>query len=831
MDKLTVKQLQHEAKKLNISGIYKYRKKELIQIITNINQNQNNPSNNNLSGTDENEIQLNQQQQQIINEDLNKNIRIIACAGSGKTTTIIYRFKHLIDNGIESKKIMITTFNVDACKSIKNKVNDVMGYIPNSIIGTIDSISKRFYYKYFKVEKKYLGISEYSTYFLNFLRSKNGHLILNQFEYIFFDEFQDINQIQFDILTCFYNSGCKVIVIGDDAQNIYPWRGSNIDFILNINKYFDNVATHKLVYNYRSTPEIINFANDSISKNTDQIPKKMLSVHKSCQFYPTIQNYENWYRQHKDIIKKIVYFHNVCNVPLGDIAIISRNNLPLKYIEEALEKYNSEHTPKLKYMALITDNQTDIKPKIVKDHITLTTIHKSKGLEWDVVFMIGCNDEFFPSEINKIGIQEERRLFYVAITRAKRYLFISFIGKHVSRFIKEINSKFYNFIDFKNEYFNHSQFRNIKYENSVTEIIKMLNQTDYKNLRDQEILPNFTIEEEILHSPHPYHSEINQYFLHSDFGTFIDRYISRCIGEKNPKSLGLYDDIAEVVINAVVLNNKEFKSYQKYKNNFVININKITSVTNTKNYCSILSTNTKKKGYIYSILNYDKSNIISIVKKMIETSRKNKIKLSKLILIPESYIPERFRNEMVKSLINYKLEQQPCYKIMKDIYNVSLCGNIYQKRRRLLYKNVFEVFNHSQDLFKDIESNFIERIREDKLRCKYIINNQRYDIIGEMDLINVSQKSIIDFKCSKSNEVNLEWILQLLTYNALLSIKKNASLKTIQIYNPIAGKLYTIDISEWKKSSELLRYLYKKREDSLTRNKTSEKVSNYMFLD
>lgn len=830
MNKLTVKDLQIEARKLNISGIYKYRKKELFDLINKIKQNKNTFLTNSLT-TEEDKIQLNQQQQQIINEDLDKNIRIIACAGSGKTTTIIYRFKYLIDQGVESKKIMITTFNVDACKSIKHKVNDVMGYIPNSIIGTIDSISKRFYYQYFKIENKYLGISEYSTYFLKFLKSKKKHLILNQFEYIFFDEFQDINQIQFDILTCFYNAGCKVIVIGDDAQNIYPWRGSNIDFILNINKYFSNVATHKLVYNYRSTPEIINFANDSISKNYDQIPKQMLSVHKSCQFYPTIQNYENWYKQHKDIIKKIEYFHNVGNVPMGDIAIISRNNLPLKYIEEALEKYNSEHTQKLKYMALITDNRTDIKPKILKDHITLTTIHKSKGLEWDVVFMIGCNDEYFPSEVNKIGIQEERRLFYVAITRAKRYLFISFIGKHVSRFIKEINPKFYNFLNFKNEYFNHSQFRNVKYENSVTELIKMLDQNDYKNLRDQEILPDFTIEEEIIHDSHTYHSDINQYFLHSDYGTFVDRYISRCIGKKNLKSLGLYDDIAEIVINAVVLNNKEFKAYQKYKNNFVININKIAFTTKAKDYCSILSSNTKKKGYIYSILNYDKNNIISIVNKMIEAAKKNKIKLRKLILIPESYIPERFRNEMVQSLINYKQKSLSSDQIMKDIYNVSLCGNIYQKRRRLLYKNVFDIFNYNQEIFKNIKYKYVDKIKSDKLRCKYVVNNERYDIVGELDLINLSQKVIIDFKCSKSKEVNLDWILQLLTYNALLSVKKNVKLKKIQIYNPIAGKLYTIDISQWSKSRELLRYLYKKREDSLTRNKTSEKVSKYMFLD
>ena len=65
-----------------------------------------------------------------------------------------------------------------------------------------------------------------------------------------------------------------------------------------------------------------------------------------------------------------------------------------------------------------------IKPNIQKNHLTLTTTHRSKGLEWDTVFFIGCCDKYFPHYTDNITIQEERRLFYVGITRTKENLYL-----------------------------------------------------------------------------------------------------------------------------------------------------------------------------------------------------------------------------------------------------------------------------------------------------------------------------------------------------------------------------------------------------------------------
>lgn len=113
----------------------------------------------------------------------------------------------------------------------------------------------------------------------------------------------------------------------------------------------------------------------------------------------------------------------------------------MKKLEEEFEK------SKLRYISLISDNDST-KIKIIPNHICLTTIHKAKGLEWDVVFLIDCDDSKFPSEIDPIAIEEERRLFYVGITRPKTYLEITFTSNVISRFVGELPSQLYHFPKF-----------------------------------------------------------------------------------------------------------------------------------------------------------------------------------------------------------------------------------------------------------------------------------------------------------------------------------------------------------------------------------------------
>lgn len=253
-------------------------------------------------------ISLNNEQYSIVTADMNRHMRIVACAGSGKTTTILCRVKLLVDSGVEPKKILLMSFNVDACNQLRTKIIELFGFQPNIDICTIDSFSFRYYNMY----KKEMGIdynasvSEFCNIIAKFIQTRQGNRIAANYRYVFFDEFQDANEDQFNIIKQFSNA-CIVTVIGDDAQNIYTFRGTNVAYIMNFDKYIGNVNTYMLTKNYRSTPEIINIANESIKKNEDQIKKAMIAVNKSINKIPQIIVFNNVIDEYRYIIRQLHY--------------------------------------------------------------------------------------------------------------------------------------------------------------------------------------------------------------------------------------------------------------------------------------------------------------------------------------------------------------------------------------------------------------------------------------------------------------------------------------------------------------------------------------------
>lgn len=539
----TVTELKTYLKKYDlISGINKLKKKELLETIKIIEEYKNNKQ---IDYTqfklNTQTIKLNAEQHNIVTSNINQNIRIIASAGSGKTTTIICKIKYLIDSCIDPETIMVTTFNVDSAESIRNKLSSIFGFMPKVTVGTIDSIACKYYHRYFR-QKHQISVSEYTSYFLKYLQTEENHLQY-VFKYIFLDEAQDFNPIQFKILECFYKFGAYICVIGDDAQCLYSFRGSEVGYILNLEKYFNNLVTYKLIQNYRSTPEIIAFANASIKFNTEQLQKDMIANNPSIGFIPTVQYFNDTIIQNACIIKQIIEL-NKNGIPYEEIAILCRNNSPLKILEELFEKFNSEikendNMGEIKYIALITDNG-DVKPKIKKGHVTLTTIHKSKGLEWQVVFVIGCDDNCIPSETDHQSIQEERRLFYVAVTRSKQYLYLYFCGvtrrgeyfePKITRFIQELDKNLYKFVNYDDKFFSYDDFRTTKWAMGVCDCIKLLNESDLQILRERDILPlNMAITRKV-HSSYEFNDFISSYYLQPEFGEFIDRYITRCVGK------------------------------------------------------------------------------------------------------------------------------------------------------------------------------------------------------------------------------------------------------------------------------------------------------------
>ncbi len=744
---------------------------------------------------------LDKYQYNVVISDINKNLRIIACAGSGKTTTILCRIKYLLDKNIDPKRILLTTFNTDAAETLKTRLKKLLKKEHSLRIGTFDSISAYFYYKYFKIDG-FVGVNEYVNLFLKYLNSDAGNTILNAYDYIFFDEFQDINDQQFQIIKKFYDNGSKIIAIGDDAQNIYQWRGSNIDYILNFDKTFQNTVTFKLENNYRSTPEIINMASAIIKNNTDQIEKEMLPNNPSGK-KPLIVKYKNAVDQATSIIHKIkkLIKNGVKN---DQIIIISRNNFGLKIFEEQLEMNNRDTDFKINYLAMINDNDKNLS-KDYKDKVCIATIHKIKGGEWEYVFIIDLDDKIFPSDCDDIGIQEERRLLYVAVTRAKLELELSFCSTTICRFIKEIPSEVYEFPTFRKTYFESDNKRSIQMKTKVTELIQQLKNEDYELMREKKIIPDFKPTEDKIHDPSKIEEQIIKNNLQSDYGIYIDTYISRQFGLKNKKSNGLDNTIAKCIIYSIELNHFEYAIYVESKcaQNLLIY---------GESYIYMIDT-------MYDWPTKKLSNLTDLVYKIINKAKTLNVLPYEVYVTKDGFLPNEFTNSMEQSYQKYIKNEDID---LKHIYNMSLCPNIYVNRRRLLYKDCFHIFDSNKTIYDGINK-FCDKYAKNDIYIKKTTVDVDNMICGELDMYDATLRKIVDFKTSTAKQIQIEWILQLLAYCALLKIYEKLPVDYVSIYNPLSGYEYIIDVTGWNKEKELLNMLANTREEKF---KPISKLSN-----
>jgi len=431
-------------------------------------------------------------------------------------------------------------------------------------------------------------------------------LVAKKIKYVLVDEYQDTNYIQDEIINKIIqqNTEHNLMIVGDDSQSIYGFRGANSQNIMEFSKRFDNCRVFKLTQNYRSVPEILDLANDSIMHNFSKYKKEMHTTRKngmkpvhvstesdeyqaefivnminrlkfeeydlddiavlyragyhSLRIELELQRYKIPYVVHsgvsfferahvKDLLAHLRIIHN----PQDEISwsriltlfkgigkktsskifdMISAKNHPLDYLtldnhlfnilnklkipklvrEEICDylkkffisiKFNkpNEVIDKLihqlrKYLEIqyedwqdrledlkqisiysqnfdsistfldsITLNKSTFESKKVglssieiQSSLTLSTIHKAKGLEWKVVFIPMLSDNLFPSskvKINSPAYEEERRIFYVGITRAKDRLFLIspksirvLKGQrelNTSQFIRELNPNVY----------------------------------------------------------------------------------------------------------------------------------------------------------------------------------------------------------------------------------------------------------------------------------------------------------------------------------------------------------------------------------------------------
>jgi len=287
--------------------------------------------------------------------------------------------------------------------------------------------------QYLKEHMATQGLRDYSDQIIDaikFLKEYPEHV--PEFEHVLVDEYQDVNAMQIDLLGLLKPK--NLFAVGDPRQSIFGWRGSDINYILNFEKDYNDVEIIHLTKNYRSAREIVEFMNHSIT----EMGLPDLEHHNEFENVKIrILDFDNEEGERAFVMRNIIDG----DVPNGEIFVLARTNRQLMELSRLMKAKGISHVVK-------TDEVRN--PQDAKDgDVTLATVHAIKGLEAKKVFVIGANEQNFPCKASDHPAiemvknddydkeEEERRLFYVAISRAKKILYVSYSGKKPSYFIND----------------------------------------------------------------------------------------------------------------------------------------------------------------------------------------------------------------------------------------------------------------------------------------------------------------------------------------------------------------------------------------------------------
>ena len=144
-----------------------------------------------------------------------------------------------------------------------------------------------------------------------------------QFQFILVDEYQDTNKIQADLVDKLALDHKNVMVVGDDAQSIYSWRGANFQNILEFPKRYPDVRVFKIEMNYRSVPEILEVANAAIAANVQQFRKRLSATRESNAVKPALVALNDGAEQAQFVAQRVLELRDE-DVDLNEIAVLYR---------------------------------------------------------------------------------------------------------------------------------------------------------------------------------------------------------------------------------------------------------------------------------------------------------------------------------------------------------------------------------------------------------------------------------------------------------------------------------------------------------------------------
>ncbi|MDD6706945.1 DNA helicase-2 / ATP-dependent DNA helicase PcrA [Eubacterium pyruvativorans] len=222
------------------------------------------------------------------------------------------------------------------------------------------AVSDIIFYGYLYQQKKCFGL-DYNDLikFTLFIFSRSEEVKLKwqkRLEYIMIDEFQDIDQLQYDLMESLCGYHQNLFIVGDPDQTIYTWRGANGKFLTEFDAHFPHVKTIMMMQNYRSTPQILHVANSLISRNVNRIEKSLLPRNAPgpkvlCTHEDTAEKEAKW-------IAEQIRSLESAGTALRDIAVLYRAHYVTRVLEEV---FRQEKIPYVIYSGVQFFDRMEIK--------------------------------------------------------------------------------------------------------------------------------------------------------------------------------------------------------------------------------------------------------------------------------------------------------------------------------------------------------------------------------------------------------------------------------------------------------------------------------------
>ena len=679
------------------------------------------------------------------------NTKLIACAGSGKTKSIIDKIIFLVSKDIfKAEEVLVLTFSKFTQQDFIRRLDSIDDdyLIERENVKTIDSFAKKIIDKSNTIDVNLLSYKLQKYLQNSSVNELQKNEELNKIKILFIDEAQDLNSTQFNIIDQLYKKLNIIInLIGDPNQNIYQFRNSTDKYL----REFD-AKTFYLTKNFRSKKAIVEF-----SKYLRPSSTPITAVNDDNGLKPILFFTQND-GEFEEQIMVIINNAQDQDIDLKDIAIIAPTRGKMKswglshglcFITNIL--FKNSILFKQFYEESTDESSTKLEYKPESGHINILTFMGSKGLEWKYVIIINADICL----INKNSFDEkkhmdDRYLLYVACSRAidNMYIFSRYKSTQcgpkyfINPWFKEIPQNLY----LLNDEFESISFPEVKPQNNqisitnnVTKVIDKFNEETLDYISSLISYESVKKEIEIMYK----YKVPDVHFISSIFlGKYVEALFHTLYSNVNSLPKKRYIQIENIINSKYILTN----------------VNKKVADWFDKNY-----------NLLWGEFNLKKNTFDPEIVKYVEERFNKKIELNEHAIISDPFYAKYImkKKDWIQEKYNCYLEETDFEKIKILVFYLIVILHSIETQHYFHVKNKGKQFYGMFDIYSGLFNKM--NIYVKNLKETYIANNifiSNYGLIGEIDLINLDDE-YIEIKCV--SHINLKHVLQLLMYNLMKS--------------------------------------------------------------